>query len=112
MNAFLTRLYETLRCDPDKAVQAREFYGSVTTLRPEALGATDMQRVLAALDLDPATLLPDHDGADRLVILRHTLMNPFLQDSENGLSYIDHYFDYLARQIVSVVDQRSAGMAA
>ncbi|GIX34605.1 MAG: hypothetical protein KatS3mg126_0384 [Lysobacteraceae bacterium] len=89
-------LHDALRCDPDKAVQAREFYGSMTTLRAEALGEADMARVLEALGLDPATLLPDHEGADRLVILRHTLMNPFLEDSENGISYIARYFDFLA----------------
>lgn len=96
MNAFMRRLHDALRCDPDKAVQAREFYGSMTTLRAEALGEADMARVLEALGLDPATLLPDHEGADRLVILRHTLMNPFLEDSENGISYIARYFDFLA----------------
>ena len=37
--------------------------------------------------------------ADRLVILRHTLMNPYLIDRENGISYIDRYFDYLATRV-------------
>lgn len=96
MNAFMDGLYESLRCDPGQAVQARAFYGSHTTLRPEALGPADMARVLAELDLDADTLLPDHAGADRLTILRHTLMNPFLIDAENGISYIERYFDYLA----------------
>jgi len=95
MNAFVRRLHDALRCDPAQAVQSRQFFGSMTTLRPEALGDVDLARVLAALDLDPATLLPDHDGADRLVILRHTLMNPYIEDRENGISYIDRYFEYL-----------------
>ena len=99
MNAFVRSLHDELRCDPAQAVQAREFYGSMTTLRPEALGPTDTARVLAELGLDPATLLPEHDGADRLVILRHTLMNPFLTDRENGISYIDLYFEYLERRV-------------
>jgi glutamate/tyrosine decarboxylase-like PLP-dependent enzyme len=104
MNRFVRALYDDLRCDPSQAVQAREFYGSMTTLRPEALGETDMARVLQSLALDPETLLADHDGADRLVILRHTLMNPFLEDGENGISYIDRYFDYLgglARRVLA-----------
>jgi glutamate/tyrosine decarboxylase-like PLP-dependent enzyme len=110
MNVFVRRLHDALSCDPGQAVQSREFYGSMTTLRPEALGEADMARMLAALDLDPRTLLPDHDGADRLVILRHTLMNPYLEDAENGISYIDRYFEYLgslARSLVGPCTGRS-----
>ena len=103
-NAFTRRLHDALRCDPTQAVQSREFFGSMTTLRPEALGEVDMARVLAALDLDQATLLPEHEGADRLVILRHTLMNPYLEDAENGISYIDRYFDYLGRLAREIAD--------
>ena len=99
MNDFVRSLYEELRCDRGQAVQIREFYGSMTTLRPEALGPEDTSRVLAQLDLDPNTLLPEHEGSDRLVILRHTLMNPFLDDRENGISYIDRYFEFLERRV-------------
>lgn len=109
MNVFLRALHDDLRCDPGHAVQTREFYGSMTTLRPEALGLEDMNRVLAELALDPASLLPEHDGADRLVILRHTLMNPFLNDSENGISYIDLYFDYLGRQVRALLANNRTG---
>ena len=98
MNAFVRALHDELRCAPDQAVQSHEFYGSITSLRAEATGAADMTRVLTELGLDPASLLPDHDGADRLIILRHTLMNPFLNDTENGINYIDRYFDFLARR--------------
>ena len=98
MNAFVRALHDELRCAPDQAVQSHEFYGSITSLRAEATGAADMARVLAELGLDPDSLLPDHDGADRLFILRHTLMNPFLNDTENGINYIDRYFDFLARR--------------
>ena len=107
MNAFIETLYDDLRCDPNLAMQTREFFGSITTLRPEALGESDMARVLAELDLDATTLIADGDGADRLVILRHTLMNPFLDDRENGIRYIDRYFDFLARRINALLaDQR------
>lgn len=112
MNAFVRGLHDILRCDPDRAVQARDFYGSMTTLRLEALGAADMARVIAELGLDPDSLLPDLDGADRLAILRHTLMNPFLEDTENGISYIDRYFEFLARQIRALPGHRKNPAAA
>ena len=31
-----------------------------------------------------------------LTILRHALMNPYLLDRTNDISYIDRYFDFLA----------------
>ena len=111
MNRFMRAIYDELRCDPSEAVQSREFYGSMTTLQPEALGAEDLARVLDALGLDPATLRPDVEGADRLVILRHTLMNPFLEDEENGISYIDRYFEYLegrARRLAPATARKAA----
>ena len=96
-NAFVRRLHDELRSDPSKPLQDKQFFGSVTTLRPEALGESETRRILDALGLDQATL--GEDGGDRLMILRHTLMNPYLIDHENGISYIDRYFDYLGVRV-------------
>lgn len=90
-NAFMRRLFDRLRADPRQPLQTREFFGSVTTLRPELVGAAETCRILESLGLEP-----DLDGAP-LMILRHTLMNPYLIDHENGISYIERYFEYLAR---------------
>lgn len=101
-NAFVRRLHDELRIDPRHPVQDKQFFGSVTTLRPESLGAAAMERIFAALGLDAATL--DDDGAGKLVILRHTLMNPYLIDRENNLSYIDLYFDFLATRVRALLE--------
>lgn len=98
-SAFVRSLHAELSCDPSQPLQVKQFFGSVTRLRPEALGETETTRILAALGLDPATLEGDGDDGDRLVILRHTLMNPYLIDRENGISYIDLYFAHLASRI-------------
>jgi glutamate/tyrosine decarboxylase-like PLP-dependent enzyme len=95
-NAFVRHLHDELRCDPSQPLQLKEFFGSITSLHPDAVGAIEMERILRALGLDPATLGGEQD--DRLLILRHTLMNPYLIDRENGISYIDLYFDFLARR--------------
>lgn len=104
MNAFLRQLHDELRCDPRQPLQLKEFFGSSTTLRPEIIGSAETTRLLAALDLDPAGLVAADTQTDRLTILRHTLMNPYLIDHENGISYIDLYFEYLARRIRALVD--------
>ena len=89
-NAFMQRLATVLRADPRQPLQIKEFFGSVTTLRPDLLGAEEMQRILASLGIEA-------EAPEPLTILRHTLMNPYLIDHENGISYIDRYFDFLDR---------------
>lgn len=97
-NAFVRRLHDELRSDPSRPVQDKQFFGSVTTLRPDALGDAETRRIFDALGLDMASL-EEEEGGDRLTILRHTLMNPYLIDLENGISYIDLYFEHLATQV-------------
>jgi glutamate/tyrosine decarboxylase-like PLP-dependent enzyme len=95
-NAFARRLHDELRVDPRAPLQDRSFFGSATTLRPQALGEAGMRRILDSLGLDPAT---EGDAEDHLVILRHTLMNPWLIDRHNGISYIALYFRHLEQRI-------------
>ncbi|RDJ00474.1 pyridoxal-dependent decarboxylase [Dyella solisilvae] len=97
-NTFVQRLYDTLRCDPTRPLQMKEFFGSMTSLQPERLGPAETARILAAVGLDTATLA-DSQAEGRLLILRHTLMNPYLIDTHNGISYIDRYFEFLGGQI-------------
>ena len=94
-SAFVRQLHDGLRCNPKQPLQLREFFGSVTSLHVGALAPADAACVLECLGIDA----PPRDEDDALVILRHTLMNPYLIDHENGISYIDRYFDFLAGQI-------------
>lgn len=100
-NRFVQALHDGMRCDPRHPLQMRQFFGSATTLRPGIVGDAALIRLCARLQLDPSTF--DDGDADRLVILRHTLMNPYLLDHENDISYIDRYFEYLAARIREVV---------
>jgi glutamate/tyrosine decarboxylase-like PLP-dependent enzyme len=97
-NAYLRALHDELRCDPGHPLQMKEFFGSMTTLRADALGVEEWTRLLGALGLDPTSAGTGEDD-DRLCILRHTLMNPYLIDHENGISYIDRYFEFLTRRV-------------
>lgn len=91
MNAFIERLHQPLRIAPDAPIQPREFYGSLTTLKPASLGVDDYQRILDELGLQA----PGQDEDGRLLILRHTLMNPFLRDECNGIDYLELYLEHL-----------------
>ncbi|MEO7068000.1 MAG: pyridoxal-dependent decarboxylase [Rhodanobacter sp.] len=101
-NAFVRELHDVLRCDPRQPLQTKEFFGSVTTLRPDMLGPSQTMRIFNALGLETSALDPDED---RLMILRHTLMNPYLIDHENGISYIDRYFDFLDRRVRALTER-------
>lgn len=103
-NAFLRQLHNELRCDPHRPLQVKQFFASITTVRQALVGPQPMRNVLLALGVDPQTL-HENSGVDHLVILRHTLMNPYLLDEENGISYIERYFDHLGAQL-------KAGLAA
>jgi len=107
-NEFTRRVHLATCTEPGAAAHRHEFYGSTTALRPQRLGAEDMRRVLDELGLDAASLRADDPRADHLLILRHTLMNPFLIDEENGISYIDRYFDDLARRVEALLPAASA----
>ncbi len=111
MNRFVRCLFQSLRADPRTPLQSREYFGSMTTLCPQALGGAATQSLLDALGLDGESLDAEREDADRLVILRHTLMNPFLIDSENGISYIESYFHYLETQVLALCQARQPGVA-
>jgi glutamate/tyrosine decarboxylase-like PLP-dependent enzyme len=102
-NAFVRRLHDELRVDPTTPLQDRSFFGSVTTLRPQALGEAGMRRILDALGLQAAD--KQGEGEDHLVILRHTLMNPWLIDERNGISYIEMYFQHLEKRIGALLGE-------
>lgn len=106
MNRFMRGLHDALRADPGQPLQRGEYFGSMTTLRPEAMGAEDTTRVLSALGFAPDAL--DAGDEDRIVILRHTLMNPFLlEEGGAGGGYLRGYFDYLEKRVAAALAQEA-----
>lgn len=103
MNRFMRRLHKRLSADADKPLQLGEYFGSITTLKPDALGADETRRILVALGFSENALVEGDEEGDRIVVLRHTLMHPFLLDQGDGSSYLSGYFDFLERQIVDLL---------
>ena len=103
MNQFVRRLYRLLSSDPHTPLPSRPFYGSITTLHADRLGPSDYRRILDQLGLDPEREDADAETDDRLVILRHTLMNPFVEDEGNERDYIGMYFDYLGEAVTGLL---------
>jgi glutamate/tyrosine decarboxylase-like PLP-dependent enzyme len=99
-NRFTQRIYEALRVDASQPLQVKQHFASATTLELHSLGHAPMIEVLDRLGLDPRTLRESPQDPQReaagLFVLRHTLMNPWLYDAENGIDYLDRYCDFLA----------------
>ena len=95
-NAFGRKLFESLDVQPDQPVQLKEFFGSCTTVPLGHLGPEERERIGAELQLD--LVRPDDAG---LFLLRHTLMNPWLQTSpgQGEPSYVEAYCHFLFRQV-------------
>lgn len=98
MNEFVQRLQQETRIDASQPLQLREFFGSTTLLRTDVLGREATVQLLGQLGLSEEAGDPEQ-GVQKLLILRHTIMNPFLLDEENGISYIDRYFEFLTRRV-------------
>ena len=109
-NGYVRALHDVLRIDPAHPLQDKEFFGSMTSLRPPMLGQTETLRIFNALGLDPASI-GDGQDSDNLLVLRHTLMNPYVIDHENDINYIDLYFRFLARHLRSLPRNASSTAA-
>ncbi|HEX7046799.1 MAG TPA: pyridoxal-dependent decarboxylase [Gammaproteobacteria bacterium] len=106
-NEFTRAVFDVMKVDATLPVQTREFFGSYTNLSRKVLGDDVFRRILEELGL------ADDPGQDELFILRHTLMNPWLADSVNGINYVDRYGDFLIRTVRAVAKRfrRHAGYA-
>jgi glutamate/tyrosine decarboxylase-like PLP-dependent enzyme len=93
MNKFVQKIYNTLSHDPKTPVQSKEFLGSKTTLSMSNLTKREQAKLFQQLHLDPNSL-ETHRNA-KVLILRHTLMNPWLSAESNGVNYLDKYCVFL-----------------
>lgn len=98
MNAFVQGLYDEMRVDASKPVQNRPFFVSSTALGAAEMSDKHIEKLTAELGLDPETLVDapaSERHADHLLLLRNTLMNPWLMFEEEGKNYVDRYLEHL-----------------
>jgi len=104
MNEFGRKIYEQLRVIPNQPPQLREFFGSRTNVFHDSLSPAARARLTERLGLDPGTFTTEgdqHDSANYLFLLRHTLMNPWLFTASEGLNYLDRYCRHLESLVLS-----------
>ena len=93
MNQFSEEIYEHLAHNPNVPVQSKEFLGSKTRLAVNKLSKQEQTSLFKKLHLFDSKMTPNKD--DKILILRHTLMNPWLSAENDGQNYLDKYCEYL-----------------
>jgi len=108
MNRFGEALYVNLRAGKDESIHSRDYFGSRTRVPRAILSANVAKSLTDQLGLDALSFVVDADEskgqADRLFLLRHTLMNPWLRGRDQGKNHIDGYLEYLAGLIRTLLD--------
>ncbi len=102
MNQFAEAVYKELTHDPKAPIQTKEFLGSKTQLSIKNLTKEEQSALFKKLHLFDKNSSTERD--DKIFILRHTLMNPWLSAENDGLNYIDQYCLYLEKILLEVVE--------
>ena len=106
-NAFTRSVMQTMGAiDSDIPVRDIHFFVSSTKLFQNGIGSPTARRTLDQLGLAPDTF--GGEGADHLLVMRHTLMNPWLLSTRSGSNYITQYFAYLESRIVEELEPATA----
>jgi len=101
MNQFSEAIYKELIHDPYAPVQSKEFLGSKTHLSVNNLSKdeqTNLFKKLHLYDKERHTKM-----GDKILILRHTLMNPWLSAENGGENYLDKYCLFLKELLLKTL---------
>lgn len=101
MNQFSEEIYAFLTHDASIPVQSKEFLGSKTRLSISKLSKDEQTSLFKKLHLFDPSMSPDKN--DKIMILRHTLMNPWLSSENEGKNYLDQYCHYLKNILLETV---------
>lgn len=100
-NAFTRRVFDHLKVEPEKPIQAKEFVGSFTSVFRHNLDDESAKRLADKLGLDAdafcTTVSDPERQVESMFVLRHTIMNPWVMASSDGQTYLEKYCEYLRK---------------
>lgn len=97
-NAFTDAVMHPMKTDKKQPVQDRQFFVSSTKLFLRQIDPQLAGHVLDALGVTQYT------DDDHVLLMRHTLMNPWLLSTRGEEHYIEQYFQYLESRIRAVAE--------
>lgn len=105
MNHFSKKIFKHLKFDPDKPLQAHEFFVSTTELSRAQLTNIQAQRVCELMGIDPSSYCLDVKDkttqSRNMFLFRHAVLNPWLlfKGDNKEENYIDQYFNHFVALI-------------
>ncbi|MDK1286783.1 pyridoxal phosphate-dependent decarboxylase family protein [Pseudoalteromonas umbrosa] len=109
LNDFTRKVFEHIKIEKSTPMFSKEFIGSYTSIFRKNINDKVAHNLCFKLGLDPHSFVRDVEQVEfqdnALFVLRHTLMNPWLSDDKNGVTYMDMYLNYLEEIIVKLVEQ-------
>ncbi|MCO7224271.1 pyridoxal-dependent decarboxylase [Pleionea sp. CnH1-48] len=110
MNDFGQDIYQHLKVHKDKAPKNQQFIGSNTYLLRSNISDQHAHYLCDLLGLDDQGFVQyvedENTQSDKIFLLRHTIMNPWLTDQTNGDDYITKYCQYLEQLIDQALNAR------
>lgn len=107
MNNFSNKIYSNLKIQKDVAPKNQHFIGSNTYLLRSNVSENHARELCGLLGLDENNFVnhvtDEETQSDKIFLLRHTIMNPWLTDNSNGDDYVTMYCDYLERLIIEAL---------
>ena len=104
MNDFSSSIYQNLKIQKDVAPKNQRFIGSNTYLLRSNVSDELATNLCGLLEIDQKNFVSRIEDetvqSDKIFLLRHTIMNPWLTDNTNGDDYITMYCDYLEELIL------------
>ncbi|WP_223668822.1 pyridoxal phosphate-dependent decarboxylase family protein [Kangiella shandongensis] len=108
LNAFTQQIYSKLKISRETSPRDQEFIGSSTHLMRRNVSDSHAEELCHMLGVMPDDYVKkvEHKSrqSDRLMLLRHTIMNPWLVSDNDGTDYVTKYCDYLEELILDNLD--------
>ncbi|WP_018624975.1 pyridoxal phosphate-dependent decarboxylase family protein [Kangiella aquimarina] len=108
LNDFTKQIYQHLKISRDSSPKDREFIGSSTQIMRKNISDHHAVELCDMLGVQEKYFVREVKNktleSDRVMLLRHTIMNPWLANDTNGNDYVVKYCDYLESLILKYLD--------
>jgi len=107
MNRFTRSVFQNFKIDERLPVQVKQYIGSYTSILRRYLSDDNAERLASLYDFDLNGFVKeakDEQQADHIYVFRHTLMNPWLLEENQGRNYIEGYIEQLEQSILQQLE--------
>ena len=105
MNEFMSEIFDQLSHNPSHSVQTKEFLGSTTSLNLYNLTESERTNLFKLLHLETCDI--DKVAEQKVYLLRHSMMNPWITSNSEGRNYLDNYCDFLESVINTIIEEKT-----